>query len=74
MELCKEYEIRKSLIVELNGFQHNLYHDSTMYGTTRKVLQEAKQTETEIDVLLFKYQDFFEDSGISVYELFESII
>lgn len=74
MDLCKEYEIRKSLIVELNGFQHNLYHDSTLYCTTRKVLQEAKKTETEIDVLLFKYQDFFENSGISVYELIEGII
>lgn len=74
MDLCKEDEMRQCLIKELNGFRHNLYHDSKKYRMTIKVLQEAKKTEVKMVDLLYKYADYFVDCGIVFHELFEGII
>jgi len=74
MDRCKERKFRQKLIVELNGFKHNLYSDSQKYRITQKVIYEAKRTEIPTADLLYKYADYFVKSGISVHEILDEII
>ena len=73
MEISKERKFRQKLIVELNGFKHNLYSDSMKYQMTLQVLYEAKRTEIQTADLLYKYADYFVKSGISVLEILDEV-
>ena len=74
MDVSIERRFRQKLIVELNGFKHNLYSDSQKYRITQKVLYEAKRTEIPTADLLYKYADFFVKNGISVLEILDEVI
>lgn len=74
MDMSKEQRFRQKLIVELNGFKHNLYSDSKKYRMTLQVLGEAKRTEIQTADLLYKYADYFVKSGISVLEILDEVI
>lgn len=74
MESSNEERFRQKLITELDGIRHNLYSDSCIYQMTLQVLFEAKRTEIRTVDLLFKYADYFANSGISVYEIWAEVI
>lgn len=74
MDMSKERKFRQKLIMELNGFKHNLYSDSQKYRLTQKVLYEAKKTEIPTADLLYKYADYFVKNGISVHEILDEVI
>lgn len=74
MDISKERKFRQKLIVELNGFKHNLYSDSQKYRLTQRVIYDAKRTEIPTAYLLYKYADYFVKSGISVLEILDEVI
>ncbi len=64
-----EGELRKRLIVELNGLMHNLQNDSLKYYMTLYVMYEAKRTEIRLADLFNKYADCFVYIGVSVLDI-----
>lgn len=71
MDQSKEYEIRQSLIADLKGLRHNLYHNSPEYKIAQDVLHEVRNTECAYGRLLREHAVFLAERGIFVGELLD---
>ena len=74
MDKNEELQFRQKLIIELNGFKHNLYRGTYKYNMTQHVLEEIKRTEILTADVLCKYADYFEQNGISVRDILDEVI
>lgn len=74
MDKNVEMKFRKKLIIELNGFKHNLYKGTYKYIMTQQILEEVKRTEIQVADVLCKYADYFKKNGISVLDILYEVI
>lgn len=74
MDKNKELKFRQKLIIELNGFKHNLYRGTYKYIMTQQILTELKRTEIQAAEVLCKYADYFEKNGIAVLDILYEVI
>lgn len=74
MDKNVEKKFRQKLIIELNGFKHNLYRGTYKYNMTQHVLDEIKRTEIQAADVLCKYADYFKQNGISVLDILYEVI
>ncbi len=74
MDKNTEIKFRQKLIIELNGFKHNLYRGTYKYTMTQQVLEEIKRTEIGTADVLCKYADYFKRNGISVLDILYEVI
>lgn len=65
----KSYEQRQMMIAELTGLREILYRDSLRYSQVMQILGELKRPEVEETELLYKYEDFWTETGIRPWNL-----
>ena len=66
----KQADRHKQLIIaELTGLREILYCDSRRYRQVIQILGELGQPEVEETELLYKYEDFWTETGIRPWNL-----